>query len=108
MFLLYQWDLTGQPLASLYEGDVDPWARELAETVAARAPELDARIDEAATGWAPGPLAPGAGRPDRRGGDRLARRPARRGRAQRPENRDPRAHNSLGADGRRDRRGRAS
>jgi N utilization substance protein B len=51
MFLLYQWDLTGQPLASLYEGDVDPWARELAEAVAARAPELDARIDAAAEGW---------------------------------------------------------
>ncbi len=51
MFLLYQWDLTGQPLASLYEGDVDPWARDLAETVAARAAELDGRIDEAAVGW---------------------------------------------------------
>jgi len=50
-FLLYQWDLTGQPLASLYEGDVDPFARELAEAVAERAPELDRTITEAAEGW---------------------------------------------------------
>jgi N utilization substance protein B len=50
-FLLYQWDLTGQPLASLYEGDVDPFARELAEAVAARAPELDRTITGAAEGW---------------------------------------------------------
>ena len=51
LFLLYQWDLTGQPLASLYEGDVDPFARELAEAVAERAPELDRTITEAAEGW---------------------------------------------------------
>jgi transcription antitermination protein NusB len=51
LFLLYQWDLTGQPLASLYEGEVDPFARELAEAVAARAKELDRRIDEVAEGW---------------------------------------------------------
>jgi N utilization substance protein B len=51
LFLLYQWDLTGQPLASLYEGEVDPFARETAEAVAARAEELDARITEAATDW---------------------------------------------------------
>ena len=50
-FLLYPWDLTGQPLASLYEGDVDPFARELAEAVAERAPELDRTITEAAEGW---------------------------------------------------------
>jgi len=35
-FLLYQWDVTGQPLASLYEGEVDEFARETAEAVAAR------------------------------------------------------------------------
>jgi N utilization substance protein B len=51
LFLLYQWDLTGEPLASLYEGEVDPYASELAEAVAARAPELDARITAAAEGW---------------------------------------------------------
>ena len=50
-FLLYQWDVTGQPLASLYEGEVDPWARETADSVAAEAPELDAVITDAAEGW---------------------------------------------------------
>ena len=51
LFLLYQWDVTGEPLASLYEGEVDDWARTTAETVAADAAELDARISEAAEGW---------------------------------------------------------
>ena len=51
LFLLYQWDVTGEPLASLYEGEVDPWARETAEAVAADAPDLDVRITEAAEGW---------------------------------------------------------
>ena len=51
LFLLYQWDLTGQPLASLYEGDVDEFARDLAEQVAARAEELDALVSGAADGW---------------------------------------------------------
>ena len=50
-FLLYQWDVTGQPLASLYEGDVDAWARSTAEAVAADAAELDAQITEAADEW---------------------------------------------------------
>ena len=50
-FLLYQWDVTGQPLASLYEGEVDDFARETAESVAARADELDARITEASEEW---------------------------------------------------------
>jgi N utilization substance protein B len=51
LFLLYQWDVTGEPLASLYEGEVDEWARVTAEAVAADAPDLDARITEAAEGW---------------------------------------------------------
>ena len=51
LVLLFQWDVTGQPLASLYEGDVDAFARELAEAVAARAPELDETITSAAEGW---------------------------------------------------------
>ena len=51
VFMLFQWDVTGKPLGSLYEGDVDPFSRELAEGVAARAPELDVRLSEAATGW---------------------------------------------------------
>jgi len=51
LFLLYQWDVTGRPLTSLYEGEVDDWARATAEAVAARAPELDERITAAAEGW---------------------------------------------------------
>jgi N utilization substance protein B len=51
LFLLYQWDVTGQPLASLYEGEVDPFARETAEAVVAEAAELDRRITDAAEGW---------------------------------------------------------
>jgi transcription antitermination protein NusB len=51
VFLLYQWDVTGQPLASLYEGDIDPYASEVAERVFAQASELDRRISEAADGW---------------------------------------------------------
>jgi len=50
-FLLYQWDVTGQPLASVYEGEVDEFARETAETVAARVNQLDDRITAAAEGW---------------------------------------------------------
>lgn len=51
LFLLYQWDLTGQPLTSLYEGDVDDFARDLAEAVAGRAVDLDGLISGAAEGW---------------------------------------------------------
>jgi transcription antitermination protein NusB len=51
LFLLYQWDVTGQPLASLYEGEIDAFARELAEAVVARAGELDTKISAASEGW---------------------------------------------------------
>jgi transcription antitermination protein NusB len=51
LFVLYQWDVTGQPLASLYEGEVDVFARETAEAVAANIEELDRRITEAAEDW---------------------------------------------------------
>ena len=51
LFVLYQWDLTHQPLASLYEGEVDQFARDTAEAVVAEAPELDRRITEAADDW---------------------------------------------------------
>ena len=51
LFLLYQWDLTGQPLTSLYEGEIDPFALDLAEGVAALAEELDGRITAASIGW---------------------------------------------------------
>jgi N utilization substance protein B len=51
LFLLYQWDLTGQPLASLFEGEPDEFAASLAEAVAARAEDLDRRITGASDGW---------------------------------------------------------
>jgi transcription antitermination protein NusB len=51
LFLLYQWDVTGQPLASLYEGEVDPYSAGIAENVIARSDELDRRISAAAEGW---------------------------------------------------------
>ena len=51
LILLYQWDLTGQPLGSLYLGDIDPFALELARPVVENAPVLDARITGAAEGW---------------------------------------------------------
>jgi N utilization substance protein B len=51
LVVLYQWDVTGRPLASLYEGEIDPFARELAEGVAERAEELDTRITAAAIDW---------------------------------------------------------
>jgi transcription antitermination protein NusB len=51
LFLLYQWDVTKQPLASLYEGEVDAYARSLAEAVVTDADDLDRRITDAAEGW---------------------------------------------------------
>jgi N utilization substance protein B len=51
LFLLYQWDLSGQPIGSQYAGEIDPWARGVAEEVASHAPELDARITAASEGW---------------------------------------------------------
>lgn len=51
LFLLYQWDLTGQPLTSLYEGEAAGFALELAEAVAQRAEALDVRITASAEGW---------------------------------------------------------
>lgn len=49
--LLYQWDLTRQPLASLHEGVADAFAFDLAEGVVSHVEELDARITEAAIDW---------------------------------------------------------
>jgi N utilization substance protein B len=51
LYLLYQWDLTGQELASLYEGEPDAFARSLAEAVSERAEALDARISAASPDW---------------------------------------------------------
>jgi N utilization substance protein B len=49
--LLYQWDVSSQPLGALFEGDVDPYARDLAEDAAARVDTLDARVTAASIGW---------------------------------------------------------
>jgi len=51
LFLLYQWDLTGQPLGTNYAGEIDDFARGLAEAVAAHADELDARISSVSGDW---------------------------------------------------------
>jgi N utilization substance protein B len=50
LFVLYQWDLTGRAIASQPE-EIDPFARELAETVVHRRSQLDRRIDEVSEGW---------------------------------------------------------
>ena len=51
LFLVYQWDLSGNEVGSQYAGEIDPWARTLAEETSARAEELDERITAAADGW---------------------------------------------------------
>jgi len=52
LMLLYQWDLSGQEIGSQYAGEIDPWARGVAEAVAERAGALDERITGASVGWA--------------------------------------------------------
>ena len=51
LFVLYQWDVTGKPLASLHEGELDPYAQELVDGVAAEVESLDTRIDDASSDW---------------------------------------------------------
>jgi N utilization substance protein B len=51
VFMLFQWDVTGRPLGSLYEGDVDEYTRQLAQAVTEHAEELDARITSASDDW---------------------------------------------------------
>jgi N utilization substance protein B len=51
LFMLYRWDVTGEPLAPPHEGEVDAFALETAAAVAERAPELDRRITDAAEEW---------------------------------------------------------
>ena len=51
LFLLYQWDLTGQGLGTSYEGEIDDFARDLAEAVVERAPVLDGRISSVSGDW---------------------------------------------------------
>jgi N utilization substance protein B len=51
LFVLYQWDVTGKPLASLHEGELDPYSVELIEGVVAECAALDSRINEASSDW---------------------------------------------------------
>jgi N utilization substance protein B len=51
LVLLYQWDVTGRELASLFDGEVDDYSRELAEAVIERRDELDRRITDASDEW---------------------------------------------------------
>jgi len=43
--------VTGQQLASLYDGEIDPFSQELAEAVVDEHEQLDGRITEAADDW---------------------------------------------------------
>ena len=51
VFMLYQWDVTGQPVGTLHEGEPDEWATQIAQAVAEEAPALDERITAAADEW---------------------------------------------------------
>ena len=51
VFMLFQWDVTGRPLGSLYEGDVDEYTRHLSRAVTEHADELDSRITAASDDW---------------------------------------------------------
>ena len=51
LFLLYQWDLTEQPLETPFDGEPDAFASQLASAVAAEAPALDVRITAASKDW---------------------------------------------------------
>ena len=51
VFMLFQWDVTGRPLGSLYEGEVDEYTRQLADAVTEHAAGLDARITSASDDW---------------------------------------------------------
>ena len=51
VFMLFQWDVTGRPLGSLYEGDVDEYTRHLSQAVTEHAAALDERITSASDDW---------------------------------------------------------
>ena len=51
VFMLFQWDVTGKPLGSLYEGDVDDYTRHLSQAVTEHTVELDTRITAASDDW---------------------------------------------------------
>src|SRR6478609_7669121 len=47
--MLFQWDVTGRPLGSLYEGEA--YTRQLADAVTEHAAALDDRITSASDDW---------------------------------------------------------
>ena len=51
LFVLYQWDVTGKPLTTLHEGELDPYSVQVAEGVVAECTSLDMRINEASSEW---------------------------------------------------------
>jgi transcription antitermination protein NusB len=51
VFMLFQWDVTGRALGSLYEGDVDEYTLQLSQAVTEHAEELDIRITAASDDW---------------------------------------------------------
>lgn len=51
LFALYQWDLAGQPPGPPQGDELDDYARELADAVAADADSLDRRITAASEDW---------------------------------------------------------
>jgi N utilization substance protein B len=51
VFMLFQSDVTGKPLGSLYEGEVDEWAKRIAESVTEASGQLDERITAASDEW---------------------------------------------------------
>ncbi len=51
VFMLFQWDVTGRPLGSLYDGEVDDYTQRLAQAVTERADTLDARITAVSDEW---------------------------------------------------------
>lgn len=51
LVVLYQWDLTRQPVTSLYDGELDQYSLDLAEEVVTHADALDARITVLSDAW---------------------------------------------------------
>ena len=58
VWALYQSDLLGRPLELTFGPDTHPFARELAQLVRSRQPELDELISEHAEGWSLDRIAP--------------------------------------------------
>jgi N utilization substance protein B len=58
VWALYQSDLLGRPLEDSFPRDVHGFTRQLATEVRDRQPELDVLIEQHATGWSLGRIAP--------------------------------------------------